>query len=225
MNKYALIVAAGSGSRMGSNLPKQFLQLGQRPLLWHTLQAFLSAYADLKVVLVLPADFMEEGQRIADSTLDSGRIQTVAGGKTRFHSVQNGLEIVEGGSVVFVHDGVRCLVSRDLIQRCYQQALELGSAIPAVAPVDSVRMVSGQETRAMERSAIRLVQTPQTFLTDLLKKAFAQPYQESFTDEASVVEQFGTTIHLVEGEISNIKITRPLDLALAEILLSQRNLP
>ncbi|HRQ51546.1 MAG TPA: 2-C-methyl-D-erythritol 4-phosphate cytidylyltransferase, partial [Agriterribacter sp.] len=180
MKKYAVIVAGGNGTRMGGLVPKQFLQLKGRPVVWHTLETFLRAFDDLRIILVAPSGFMEEGRQLVQQTTAPLRIQVVAGGATRFHSVQNGLKKIDETSVVFVHDGVRCLVTENLIRRCYYQALDKGSAIPAVAVSDSIRMKEGNGTRPVNRSLLLAVQTPQTFRSEIILPAFEQPYSEAF---------------------------------------------
>lgn len=216
MKKYAVIVAGGSGSRMNSNLPKQFLLLNGKPVLYYTLDTFLKSYPDLQIILVLPEDHVAAGQEIIDAFFDYERIRITEGGRTRFHSVQNGLQLITEESIVFVHDGVRCLLSTDLIHRCYQAAIEFGSAIPVIDSKDSVRMITGDGNEALDRSRIKLVQTPQTFHSKILMPAYKIDYKDKFTDEASVAEAFGLKVHLVEGEEDNIKITRPVDLTVAE---------
>ena len=219
MKKYAVIVAGGSGSRMGSAVPKQFLLLGGRSVLWHTLEAFLGTYEDMKVVLVVPAEHMEAALAVVDATRAPERVQLTTGGITRFHSVRNGLEMIKEDSVIFVHDGVRCLVGKELIRRCYEQAVSLGSAIPVVDSKDSVRLMTEGGNEVVDRSRVKLVQTPQTFLSTILLPSFRIDYREEFTDEATVVEAAGHKVQLVEGEINNIKITTPIDLVIAEGLL------
>ena len=222
MNKYAVIVAGGNGSRMNSTVPKQFLLLNDKPVLYYTLDTFLKAYHDLKVILVLPEEYVATGQEIIDAWFDYKRIRITVGGRTRFHSVQNGLQLIEEESIVFVHDAVRCLLTTALIHRCYEAALEFGATVPVVDCKDSVRIVSSDGNEALERRNIKLVQTPQVFLSTILLPAFNIDYKDKFTDEASVVETFGMKVHLVEGEENNIKITTPIDMLLAEHLLSQR---
>lgn len=219
MFKYAIIVAGGSGTRMGSATPKQFLLLNDKPVLYYTIKTFLEAYEDLKIILVLPEEYTDMGREIIDAFFDYNRIQITAGGETRFHSVKNGLKLVDQDSIVFVHDGVRCLASIDLIHRCYQAALEVGSAIPVVHIKDSLRVLRENDSEAIDRNNIVAVQTPQTFHSKILLPAFEIDFKERFTDEASVVEAFGLKISLVEGEEKNIKITRPIDLILAEKIL------
>jgi 2-C-methyl-D-erythritol 4-phosphate cytidylyltransferase len=222
MNKIALIVAGGSGSRMGSATPKQFLLLHDKPVLYYTIKTFLDAYDDMRVILVLPEDYTDMGREIIDAWFDYKRISITAGGETRFHSVQNGLKLIEEDAIVFVHDGVRCLVSVELIHRCHDKALENGSAIPVVAAKDSIRIITGTDNEAVERARVVQVQTPQTFHSRILQPAFDIDYKERFTDEATVVEAYGLKIELVQGEENNIKITRPADLVLAEAILAQR---
>jgi len=219
MKKFAVIVAGGSGTRMGTQTPKQFLLLHNKPVLVYTVEAFLQAYDDMEVIVVLPADFLEKGSRLIQSLPQADRVQVVEGGKTRFHSVQQGLKKVQYPSIVFVHDGVRCLVSQQLIKSCYNQAMEKGSAIPAVAVTDSIRKITAHGTLPEKRDALRAIQTPQTFRSDIILPAFEQPYSEDFTDEATVVEAWGKTIFLIDGERENIKITLPADLVIAEHLL------
>lgn len=220
MQKIAVIVAGGSGQRMGASIPKQFLLLNGQPVLWHTLKRFLDTWNDLRVILVLPAEHKEEGHKIIESLQAAERVTVTEGGNSRFQSVKNGLSLIHESAVIFVHDGVRCLVSSGLIERCYTQALEKGSAIPAVAATDSIRIVEGDGHYVANRNHVRIIQTPQTFLSELLLPAFDQPYQDSFTDEATVVEAFGKKVFLIEGEYTNLKITRPEDMRIAEQTLT-----
>jgi 2-C-methyl-D-erythritol 4-phosphate cytidylyltransferase len=224
MKKYVVIVAGGSGSRMNNIVPKQFLLLKGKPVLYYTIDAFLKAYDDIKVILVLPEDHVSAGQEIIDAFFDYSRIQITTGGRTRFHSVQNGLKLVEEDSIVFVHDAVRCMISQELIQRCYEAVLEFGSAVPAISSKDSVRLLTAEGNETIDRDFVKLVQTPQTFYSKILLPAFNIDYKDKFTDEATVVEAFGLKIYLVEGEYSNIKITQPVDLLIAEKMLDERNL-
>ncbi|MBV9986389.1 MAG: 2-C-methyl-D-erythritol 4-phosphate cytidylyltransferase [Chitinophagaceae bacterium] len=224
MKKFAVIVAGGSGQRMNSAVPKQFMLLQGKPLVWHAINAFLSAYEDLQVILVLPAVHLQAAEKIRRSFLaEETRIFPVAGGESRFQSVKNGLALVTDPSIVFVHDGVRCLVTPDLITRCYTQALEKGSAIPAVRATDSIRIITADSHRVADRNDVRIIQTPQTFQSQLLLPAFDREYDESFTDEATVVEAAGHRVWLIEGEHENLKITRPADLLIAETILQERS--
>ena len=222
MKKYAVIVAGGSGMRMGTIVPKQFLELKGKPLLWYTLSVFLDAFTDIEIILVLPEAYMQTGMEIIRATKDPKRILITAGGETRFQSVKKGLDLIQQHSIVFVHDGVRCLLSTGLIYRCYNSAIEKGNAIPAIAAVDTIRIETIAGNSLVDREKVRLIQTPQTFFSDIIKSAFEQDYRESFTDEASVVEQLGVKIHLIEGETTNIKITRPIDILIAEKILEER---
>ncbi|MEN9525491.1 MAG: hypothetical protein RLZZ256_875 [Bacteroidota bacterium] len=220
--KVAVIVAGGVGVRMQADKPKQFLSLEGHSILERTIQTFLKSYEDLQLVLVLPADHLEEGRTMTQSLNEEGRIRYVVGGETRFQSVQNGLRTIQDTSIVFVHDAVRCLLSMDLIHRCHDQALQLGSAVPAIEATDSIRVVENELNRAIPRSQVRLIQTPQTFRSDILLPAYETSYQTSFTDEASVVEAAGGEVHLINGEMQNIKITSPLDLLVAAEYLKAR---
>lgn len=224
MKKYAVIVAGGSGMRMGTIVPKQFLPLQGKPVLWYTLTAFLDAFPDLEIILVLPEAHLQTGQEILRSTYAPDRIWMTMGGETRFHSVRNGLSHIHQHSIVFVHDGVRCLLTPQLIRRCYQMAQERGNAIPAITAVDSIRIETFGGNEFIDRSKVRIIQTPQTFYSDIVKAAFEQEYEESFTDEASVVERLGVKIHLIEGESTNIKITHPIDVLIAEKILEEREM-
>jgi 2-C-methyl-D-erythritol 4-phosphate cytidylyltransferase len=222
MEKYAVIVAGGAGLRMGNTTPKQFLLLRGKPVLWHTLTAFLEAYADMHVILVLPEHYIDTGLSIIRSTSAPDRIGITMGGETRFHSVRHGLAHIQKHSIVFVHDGVRCLLTPDLIRRCYEAAVKEGNAIPAVGAIDTVRITRVGGSELVDRNKIRIIQTPQTFYSDIIKAAFEQDYSDTFTDEANVVEQLGVKIHLIEGEQGNIKITHPMDLLIAEKILEER---
>lgn len=222
MKKYAIIVAGGSGTRMGSSLPKQFMLLKGRPVLYYTLKTFLDTWPDLQVVLVLPVDYTDMGQEIIDAFFDKNRIRITAGGDTRFQSVKNGLALVDEEAIIFVQDGVRCLLSSQLIERCYACAVETGTAIPAIPSSDSIRLISEDGNTAYDRSKVMIIQTPQTFHSKILLPAFQIDYKDKFTDEASVVEAYGMKVSLVEGESTNIKITSPADLLLAERILESR---
>lgn len=222
MNKYAVIVAGGKGVRMNSALPKQFLPLCDKPILYHTIKAFIDVYEDVKIILVLPEDNISYTQMVLQAFTDRIDLTIVAGGATRFHSVQNGLQAIDGDGVVFVHDGVRPLLSTSLIHACYYQTVEKGSAIPAIAVSDSMRIVDGEDSRPVDRNKMRSIQTPQTFRTDIILSAFEQEYSDEFTDEATVVESAGYKVALIEGEKSNIKITTPEDMKVAESILAER---
>ncbi len=220
MEKFAVIVAGGRGTRMGSEIPKQFLLLNGKPVLFYSIKTFLEAYDDATVILVLPAGYEEKGKNLAAQFFPGKKITITTGGETRFQSVKNGLKFVKGSAVVFVHDAVRCLLSADLIQRCYEAASGNGNAIPVIASKDSVRLKTDAGNTRLDRGKVMLVQTPQTFQSDILLKAFENEYRDSFTDEATVVESTGIKINFVEGEENNFKITNPADLWLAERILA-----
>ncbi len=227
MHYYALIVAGGSGSRMGSALPKQFIDLGGRPVLVHTLEKFLAYSPAIQVILVLPetdfARWEEVKARFPFTQSPNHSITTVPGGATRFQSVRNGLNVLSGEGLVAIHDAVRPLVSVEVIRRSFEAAAQFGSGVVTVPAKDSVRQVSENGSSvALDRASLRLVQTPQTFRLDLIKKAFEQPESPRFTDDASVAEAAGFPIHLVEGSYENLKITTPEDLVVAEALLRLR---
>lgn len=216
------MVAGGSGQRMGAARPKQFLLLKGKSLLWHSLSAFLQAYGDMQIVLVLPAGNLDEGNQLAEELNATDRITVAAGGETRFHSVQNGLALVKEPAVVFVHDGVRCLVTPALIRKCYEQALEKGSAIPVVPATDSIRMIDGDNSKVIDRNLVRIIQTPQTFASEIILPAYNTGYNPAFTDEATVAEHAGHKVFLIDGEHTNIKITHPVDLLIGEKILDER---
>lgn len=221
LSKIAVIVAGGFGVRMNTAIPKQFLLLNGKPILYYTIKTFLQAFNDVKIILVLPEENIAAGQEIIDAFFDNERIKITIGGHTRFHSVQNGLKLIEEEAIIFVHDGVRCLVSQQLIHHCYNAAIEFGSAIPVIHSADSLRIIKGEDNEILDRNTVRLVQTPQTFHSKILLPAFNIDFKEKFTDEATVVEAFGLKVHLVEGEEINIKITKPIDLLIAEKIVSE----
>lgn len=221
MDKYAVIVAGGKGLRMESKTPKQFLELNGLPILMHTINAFKRWNEKVHIVLVLPKEQLAFWEALCNKYhyLFNGEI--AIGGKERFESVKNGLEKVEEDSLVAIHDGVRPLVSNETIERCFENAERYGNAIPVIKSVDSIRKIDGEENWSMDRDAIRLVQTPQVFKCDLLKKNYNQSYRKEFTDEASVIEKAGYKIKLVDGNRENIKITTPIDLELARLILKK----
>jgi 2-C-methyl-D-erythritol 4-phosphate cytidylyltransferase len=221
MRKYAIIAAGGSGVRMGSAMPKQFLYLNGHSILWHSINAFKNSFDDITVIVVVPSSYLDETKT---DCLPFENIIYVEGGASRFQSVKNGLaKVDESNSVIFVHDAVRCLATKKLIQNCYHQAVEKGSAIPSIAVSDSIRMLNDGQHSIIDRNLIRIIQTPQTFKADILLNSFKILDNERFTDEASVVEASGIKVHLIEGEHTNIKITRPIDLLVAETILSERS--
>jgi len=224
MKTVAIIVAGGSGTRFGAELPKQFLELGGKPILMRSIEAFAnSGNCPVDVIVTLPSDQMDLWQRLCDRYGFDVPHRVVPGGETRWHSVKHALDSmgdVNEVDIIAVHDGVRPMVTADVICRTIAAARRDGAAIPVVALNDSVRQVVGEASHALDRSTLRAVQTPQAFDARLLLDAYSLPYQTTFTDDASVVEQLGHPITLVEGDPHNLKITRPMDLALAEYLLN-----
>jgi 2-C-methyl-D-erythritol 4-phosphate cytidylyltransferase len=215
---WAIIVAGGSGLRMHTDVPKQFMKLCGKPVLMHSIMAFADACEDIQVVVVVPPLQIEYWQELCNYHGFTLPHIIAKGGSTRFHSVKNGLSLLPDKGLVAIHDGVRPLVSRQTITGCFREAERYGCAVPAVQVVDSVREISKRTSRILDRSVLRLIQTPQVFDIALLKKAYKQEYTPAFTDDASVFEKAGNTIHLTEGNAENLKITTPNDLAVAEAL-------
>ncbi len=224
MKRVAVIVAGGSGTRMGNDLPKQFLKLKGREILLHSVDAFIHAYADLNIILVLPKDFISLTKALIAEQNYPARIDFVEGGATRFDSVKNGLKHVEDAEIVFVHDAVRCLVTPKLIRECSTSAEINGSAVPVIPVRDSMRRVEphAHTSIMIDRENLVIVQTPQTFKKNILVSAFNVSYSLQFTDEATVVEAAGYEIHLIPGEETNIKVTFPEDLDYAEWRIGRR---
>ena len=214
-------MAGGSGKRMQSALPKQFMMLGGLPVVAHTINTFSEALPGAEIVVVLPEEHIPLWRNLA-ARFDIAVHRCIAGGKERFHSVKNGLDALsEEVEYVAVHDGVRALATKKMILRVQLAAEERGAAIPVTEVVDSYRRVDGSESYIVPRTELRIVQTPQTFSAALLRRAYEQPFSDKFTDDASVVEALGAKITLVEGERRNIKLTTPEDMAIAERLLEE----
>ena len=215
-----LIVAGGRGTRMGGPQPKQFLELAGRPVLMHTLEAFDRWDASARLIVVLPEDQIDTWKRLCEAHV-FGRIhRVVAGGETRFHSVRHGLDAVASDGLIAVHDGVRPLVAPSVIAACFAAAADGGAAVPVVPVVESVREVDADGgSRPVDRTRLRVVQTPQVFRADVLRAAYCLPYDPRFTDDASVVEASGVAVRLIPGNRENIKLTTPMDLLLAEQLM------
>ena len=237
---YIIIVAGGKGLRMGGDIPKQFIPIAGKPVLMRTIERFREYSPDLQIILVLPKAQQDYWHQLceeyhfpypqpAGSNLPPLRgtegvsYQIADGGETRFHSVQNGLRLIpdDEQGIVGVPDGVRPFVSVEVIKRCYETARKAKAVIPVVPVVETLRHLSGDKGYNVLRSDYRLVQTPQTFDIQLLKAANQQPYTEQFTDDASVVESFGQTVTMVEGNRVNIKLTTPFDLRIAEVLVKK----
>lgn len=219
MKKHVIIVAGGKGLRMGGEIPKQFLPIGGKPVLMRTIEAFHSYDTSIHVILVLPVSQQEYWKELCCTYKFELPHDIADGGETRFHSVKNGLALVEGNGTVGVHDGVRPFVSQEVISRCYSEAEVKHAVIPVIGVVETIRRLDDTESVTVPRDQYRLVQTPQVFDVALLQKAYQQEYAEMFTDDASVAESLGVRVHLVEGNRENIKLTTPFDLKLAEMLI------
>ena len=232
MSEYVIIVAGGKGLRMGADIPKQFLPIGGRPVLMRTIERFRAYSSSLRIILVLPQAQQDYWHQLCRQYQFDVDYQLTNGGETRFHSVQNGLALIpdDADGVVGVHDGVRPFPAIEVIHRCYETVRTAKAVIPVIPVVESVRRLLHDELSSkgepvtatsvsVNRSDYRLVQTPQVFDIQLLKAANRQPYRDTFTDDASVVESYGQAITLVEGNRENIKITTPFDLQIAEALI------
>ena len=215
-----IIVAGGSGRRMGGALPKQFMMLDNEPILARSINRIHEALPAAEIVVVLPEEHVELWKNIA-ARFDVARHKIALGGKERFHSVKSGLAALsEGIRTIAIHDAVRPLASKKLIIKLLLAAEKSAAVIPAVAPIDSYRIVEGDDSRIIDRSALRMVQTPQVFHAEALRAAYEQPFSSTFTDDASVMEAAGHKVTLVEGERENIKITTPSDMLIAEAIIN-----
>ena len=222
MKKNVIIVAGGKGLRMGNDLPKQFIPIGGKPVLMRTIEAFYRFDQDINIILVLPVSHQDYWKSLCEEYNFSIEHLIANGGETRFHSVKNGLALVTDG-LVGVQDGVRPFGSVEMIKRCFDAAREYPAVIPVIDSTDSLReVVDEDKSRIVDRSKIRLVQTPQVFYVNVLKKAYQTDFKETFTDDASVVEAMGVNVHLVKGEVTNIKITTPLDLKIGELIIRDK---
>ncbi len=219
MKYYAVIVAGGSGNRMQTETPKQFLLLKNLPVLMHTIKAFAQSDTQPKILLVLNKEQQGYWRRLCEELNFRIPHDVIDGGTERFYSVKNAIDRIDDDSFVAIHDAVRPLVSKALIDNCFQRAEAIGNVIAAVQSSDSVRMLRDEKSTALRRDEIYLVQTPQTFSLKILKAAYQQAFTSNFTDDASVVEALNEEINIIEGERNNIKITYPIDLELAELLL------
>ena len=222
MSDYIIVVAGGKGLRMGSDIPKQFLPIGGKPVLMRTLERFREYSDDLQIILVLPEAQQEYWQELCKKYDFKVEYLLANGGQTRFHSVQNGLALVPDNAegVVGIHDGVRPFPSIGVIRNCYETARIAKAVIPVIPVFETVRHLNNDDSMTVPRNEYRLVQTPQTFDIQLLKAANHQPYNDGFTDDASVVESYGHKITLVEGNRENIKITTPYDITVAEAIIN-----
>ena len=218
MKKTVIIVGGGKGERMGGDLPKQFIPVQGKPVLMHTLNVFYRWDAAACLLLVIPKEFNDYWKMLCRELQFTVPHRTVNGGETRYHSVRNALHEMERSGLIAVHDGVRPFVSPDIIDSCFRTAEVCGAAIPVIPVIESVRDYTGDKSHEFDRTRLRIVQTPQVFHAALLFKAYEQPYNERFTDDASLVEATGHTVRLVDGSRENIKITTPVDIRYAEIL-------
>ena len=222
MKKHVIIVAGGTGKRMRSEKPKQFMLLNHLPVLMHTLNAFYAFDESIEIVVVLPRMHLQEWKMLCKKFNYNISHQVVEGGPTRFHSVKNGLDkIPDIDGYVAVHDGVRPFIDEDTIARCYRDAAIHGSAIPVIPPNDSLRIIEVDSSKIIDRNRVRIIQTPQVFNLNILRLAYKQSFNESFTDDASVVEAAGYKIFLTEGHRGNIKITHPEDWIFASAWLKK----
>lgn len=219
MDLYAIIVAGGSGKRMGTDIPKQFLELSGKPVLMHTIERFKAFDKSIEIITVLPENQLRYWTELQKKYSFSVPHTLVKGGPYRFFSVRNGLKFVGETGLVAIHDGVRPLVSIGTIKRCFEAAEKYGNSIPVVCPADSLRMETDRGNIPVNRQHIKQIQTPQVFRAELIKKAYLQEYDPDFTDDATVLEKTGEEIHLVEGNRENIKITNPEDLLISEALM------
>jgi 2-C-methyl-D-erythritol 4-phosphate cytidylyltransferase len=220
MDQYVVIVAGGSGKRMGMDTPKQYLELSGRPVLMHTIERFREFNEAIEIITVLPENQLRFWTDLKKKYEFDIPHTIVKGGAKRFMSVKHGLEFVNSPGLVAIHDGVRPLVRIETIKRCFEAAEKYGNAVPVVSPADSLRMEKGEKNSSINRMDVKQVQTPQVFDVAKIKKAYLQDFDPSFTDDATVLEKMGERIHLVEGNRENIKITNPEDLFIAQTLLS-----
>ena len=215
-------MAGGNGTRMGNELPKQFLLVKNLPIIMHTINCFAEYEAGIEIVVVLPDSQIEYWERLCKKFQFSQKHQVVAGGDSRFQSVKNGIDTIVECDLVAIHDGVRPLVGTETIERCFESAAKHGAAIPVLPANESLREGTMNQSVAVDRTRYFQVQTPQVFSFDLIKKAYLQPFQPEFTDDASVVEKMGVSVQMVLGNRENIKITHPEDLLIAELFLGNK---
>jgi 2-C-methyl-D-erythritol 4-phosphate cytidylyltransferase len=219
MEMYVVIVAGGSGKRMGAEIPKQYLELEGRPVLMHTIERFKAFNPDIEIITVLPENQLRYWIGLTEKYSFKVPLTLVKGGSHRYNSVKNGLKFVGVPGLVAIHDGVRPFVSIDTIKRCFETAEKLGNAIPSISPTESLRLLTDDGNTHLNRLLVKRIQTPQVFSSALIKKAYTQPYSPEFTDDATVLEMMGEKINLIEGNRENIKITNPEDLLISTVLL------
>lgn len=219
MKRYAILVAGGKGLRMGQDLPKQFIPVKGEPVLMHTIRRFHQTLPDLTIIVVLPVSQQAYWKKLCETYHFGIRHLIADGGETRYHSVKNGLALThKSDAIIAIHDGVRPFVSEEVIRNAFQCAEENGTAIPVTEMVDSVRQIQEGKTVSVPRDQYVLVQTPQAFRSGIIHSAYELPYTNQFTDDASVVEAYGTAVQTIKGNRENIKITTPFDLRIAEVL-------
>jgi 2-C-methyl-D-erythritol 4-phosphate cytidylyltransferase len=223
MQKTVLIVAGGSGTRMNSSVPKQFLEINRLPILMHTINCFYNYDEHIAIRLVIPQHHIDFWKALCIKYSFNLPLELFIGGITRFHSVKNGLQGISADGLIAIHDGVRPLVDSETINRCFKAAEEYGAAVPVVDVHETIRKINGDYSTTVDRTHYRLVQTPQVFDAQVLTDAYKQSFDESFTDDASVVESTGKLVMLVDGNRENIKITTPADLLIAEALMRYRS--
>jgi len=222
MQEHVIIVAGGTGDRMGGAVPKQFLDLAGKPVIFHTIQRFIDYREDIEIVIVMHPEYMDFWTELCGMCHFGREVNLVSGGAERFYSVKCGLDALSNQfGIVAVHDAVRPLASVGTIERCFNAAGEFGSAIPIVPVIDSLRVINDLDNHPVDRSRFRLVQTPQCFEMSLLREAYNQTYRPLFTDDASVVEALGHKMHLVQGNRENIKLTTPADMEIARAILQK----
>lgn len=219
MKRFAIIVAGGTGNRMNSIIPKQFVPIGGKPVLMRTIEQFYKTDSTIKIILVLPKEQIQYWQELQTEYGFEVPVLVTEGGSTRFYSVKNGLSLINEEGLIAVHDGVRPFVTSTTIQNGYDAAEKHQAAIPVVDVIDSIRLVSGSENKALNRADYKLVQTPQVFQSELLMRGYEQVFSENFTDDASVVESLGNSIFLFDGNRENIKLTTPFDMKIAEVMV------
>ncbi len=221
MRRAVVIVAGGNGKRMGSEIPKQFIPIDGKPIIFRTIEKFIEFDDEMEIILVLPEDQIDYYTDLCFRYAFQHYLSIAVGGSERFYSVKNGLKMVDKGSLIAIHDGVRPFVTKETINKCFLSAAEHGSGVPVISPHESVRQINNDGNTILDRNTIRLIQTPQVFRSEIIMKAYDQDFSPTFTDDASVVEKAGHKIHLVEGNIENIKITRPFDLTIARAITQQ----
>ena len=223
MKKYAIIVAGGTGTRMRGNVPKQFMVLNKKLIIQYSIEAFYVFDPSIQIIIVIHPDFTAQWQQLCMEYKIAIPHKVAEGGKTRFDTVNNGLKLIDEDGLVAIHDAARPLINTKFIEHLFKEAVTHGSAIPGLTLTDTIRMIDGDSSQQLDRTFLRAIQTPQVFRVSELKRAYEQPFQPIFTDDASVLEAAGFLLHLTEGRSGNIKITYNQDIALAEVLLKFLN--